>query len=300
MSVFKVPGLARLLEPALATVVALAAEEQPSQPLSFDDVFIVKYSARAGEQASLGLHVDGSAMSFQIALNSESETSGYSGGGIYLQPSDCVIGLAAGEAVSFPGQLLHGGAAIRSGVRYILVGFGRTTGTGGAGGSAAMGGGQVYDQPPAHTTAGGGAAFTVADRAPWLPSLEESPEESHHYLSASVTWTGCRGDSLSGGEFEVGVDSTVDDVGHVWLRRTATAAAQQCVMMELHPQTSQIALPLPRGFVAAHRMLLFIFPPHHTYTAAPLVPPSPRVVKERATEEAAHALGGGMLGFLEL
>ena len=42
--------------------------------MSFDDVFIVKYSAKTGEQASLGLHVDGSAMSFQIALNSETES----------------------------------------------------------------------------------------------------------------------------------------------------------------------------------------------------------------------------------
>jgi hypothetical protein len=81
VAVDKVAGMRRLIDPALRRVEALAAREATafggggggggagySGGLVFDDVFVVKYDATAGRggQRSLGLHVDGSEMSFQV------------------------------------------------------------------------------------------------------------------------------------------------------------------------------------------------------------------------------------------
>ena len=102
-----------------------------------------------------GMHLDGSVVSFQVALNrgdqpsegtlhcpQEKEDKGaaaavvgadvtgaelerqqhsFTGGGTYLQPLDCVVSLSRGEALTFPGQLLHGGVGLTSGVRYALL-----------------------------------------------------------------------------------------------------------------------------------------------------------------------------------
>ena len=80
VAVDKVAGMRRRIDPALRRVEALAAREATAfgggggggagyrGGLVFDDVFVVKYDATAGRggQRSLGLHVDGSEMSFQV------------------------------------------------------------------------------------------------------------------------------------------------------------------------------------------------------------------------------------------
>ena len=88
--------------------------------LRFRDLFFVKYEARDGEQTDLPLHRDGSLLSFNILLNSETE---FEGGGTLVKPMNKVFHLQRGDAFLHSGQVLHGGNAVTKGVRYILVGF---------------------------------------------------------------------------------------------------------------------------------------------------------------------------------
>uniref|UniRef100_A0A7S4BK02 Fe2OG dioxygenase domain-containing protein n=1 Tax=Chrysotila carterae TaxID=13221 RepID=A0A7S4BK02_CHRCT len=110
-------ALAKKLLPALASRYPAAAPK-PSK-LRVLDCFLVRY--RAGEQPSLPTHSDQSLLSFTIALNDPRE---YEGGGTSFP----TLGLAldapnAGHAVLFPGKLLHGGAEITRGTRYVIVLF---------------------------------------------------------------------------------------------------------------------------------------------------------------------------------
>jgi hypothetical protein len=88
--------------------------------LTFRELFYVKYEARAGEQAELPLHCDGSVLSFNILLNPRSE---FSGGGTYFEEANTTIHIEQGEAVVHSGKVRHAGAAVTSGRRMILVGF---------------------------------------------------------------------------------------------------------------------------------------------------------------------------------
>lgn len=83
------------------------------------DGFIVKYDAKGG-QAELKPHRDGSVLSFNIALNSADD---FEGGGTWFDSLDNPIKIDEGEIVSHASALLHGGQAITSGFRYILVCF---------------------------------------------------------------------------------------------------------------------------------------------------------------------------------
>lgn len=100
------------------------------------DGFVVKYDAKNG-QKELRPHRDGSVLSFNIALNPSHQ---YVGGGTWfaaptlsssgevmnsdsMQDSGTVIQLEQGHMVSHASALLHGGHAISSGIRYILVAF---------------------------------------------------------------------------------------------------------------------------------------------------------------------------------
>jgi predicted 2-oxoglutarate/Fe(II)-dependent dioxygenase YbiX len=92
------------------------------QNLRVADGFIVKYDANQG-QRELKPHRDGSVLSFNIALNPSNQ---YEGGGTWfasLAESKNVIQLQQGEMMSHASALLHGGHAITSGMRYILVAF---------------------------------------------------------------------------------------------------------------------------------------------------------------------------------
>lgn len=87
--------------------------------LRVHDVFIVKYDAAQG-QRSLPVHVDQSSYSFTIALNGVSE---YEGGGTWFEDLKQSIRVDCGQVLAFPGDLLHGGAELTSGVRYIIAAF---------------------------------------------------------------------------------------------------------------------------------------------------------------------------------
>jgi len=112
------------------------------------------------------------------------------------QPLDCVVSLSIGEALTFPGQLLHGGAALASGVRYVLVGFGNRK-TGSTSKADIVGVGETYDYPADVST---GAAYRVVEgtaRGPRIVALPASPHsvavqaEQQHHLGISVAWDGC-------------------------------------------------------------------------------------------------------------
>ena len=96
------------------------------------ELFVVKYEA--GMQTSLAPHRDGTIstlLSANIALNlgcGEHPTlqppCAFLGGGTQLsQFDDVVVSAPTGAAVTHPSKMLHGGAKIESGVRFLLVGF---------------------------------------------------------------------------------------------------------------------------------------------------------------------------------
>ena len=123
--------LATRLFPMLAGCFPLLAGGRPLLPddLRVHDAFIVRYDARAGGPGSTSLpeHSDTSALSISLALN-EGGGVDYSGGGTLvaaLRDTPCggVVEARTGHAVAFAGPLRHGGEAVTSGVRMVLVLF---------------------------------------------------------------------------------------------------------------------------------------------------------------------------------
>eukprot|EP01047_Picozoa_sp_COSAG01_P003491 COSAG01_NODE_104_length_26171_cov_96.617612_17_plen_586_part_00 len=114
------------LRPTLAVLEKLMSSQRGknADQITFRDVFVVKYDSDNGGQQSLKLHVDDSVVSFQLALNAHG--TDFTGGGTYFQSMDCIAALQMGECITFPGKLIHGGAVVTAGVRYILVGFGKS------------------------------------------------------------------------------------------------------------------------------------------------------------------------------
>ena len=87
------------------------------------DLFIVKYEAVEGAQASLGLHTDGSIISFNVLLSAPSE---FAGGGTFFKHLGKTIGppqVDQGGCVVHDGKYPHAGVAITAGRRCVLVGF---------------------------------------------------------------------------------------------------------------------------------------------------------------------------------
>lgn len=91
-----------------------------TKQMTFRELFYVKYEARNGECAELGIHCDGSVLSFNILLNDASE---FTGGGTFFEASGETIRIAQGDAVVHSGKVRHAGAPVLSGKRLILVGF---------------------------------------------------------------------------------------------------------------------------------------------------------------------------------
>ena len=84
---------------------------------------IVKYVA--GERASgIGLHSDGSELSFVCALN-----DGFEGGGTYFRKDGRVYVPPTGSVLYFCGRWVHAGVPVTRGVRYVLTGFFTIDGT---------------------------------------------------------------------------------------------------------------------------------------------------------------------------
>ena len=91
---------------------------QDPERLRIFDVFVVKYNSE--QQSYLSVHRDSSLISVTVALNDQGE---FEGGGMWVEPLDQVVNLEKGHAVTFASNIRHGGHRVRSGLRYILVGF---------------------------------------------------------------------------------------------------------------------------------------------------------------------------------
>lgn len=124
-----VPEVEAMIREALFVRVLrpLAAHYLPPpvlpEHLEMIDLFYVKYSAAAGEQAGLNLHTDGSLFSFNVLLNDPAD---FEGGGTHFEPTTSAPHTCRptrGSAVAHSGHVEHAGLPITSGERYILVGF---------------------------------------------------------------------------------------------------------------------------------------------------------------------------------
>lgn len=88
-----------------------------------------------GLQDELNVHRDGSMVSFNLALSSSSSigdgeeadpntnTNTYEGGGTYFRLLDDIIKIDQGDILIHDSGLMHGGAKITKGKRYLIVGF---------------------------------------------------------------------------------------------------------------------------------------------------------------------------------
>ncbi|CAM9664192.1 unnamed protein product [Scytosiphon promiscuus] len=103
------------LFPALAANFGLRAG---ARRVFVHDAFVVRYEE--GKQRHLPLHRDQSTHSFTIALNGLDE---YTGGGTFFPCLGRSLRPAEGHALSFRGDILHGGDPLISGVRYIIACF---------------------------------------------------------------------------------------------------------------------------------------------------------------------------------
>ncbi|TYZ64921.1 hypothetical protein PybrP1_001144 [[Pythium] brassicae (nom. inval.)] len=91
-----------------------------SKQIAFRELFYVKYEARRGERAELGVHCDGSVLSFNVLLNPASE---FAGGGTFFEATGETVRIAQGDAVAHSGKVRHAGAPVLDGRRLLLVGF---------------------------------------------------------------------------------------------------------------------------------------------------------------------------------
>ena len=114
---FRNDALPSVVYPFLAEHYGFAAPD----PSAFRvvDAFVVKYNATAG-QKELRPHRDGSVVSFNIALNPLTD---YQEGGTWFAGLGDAIRSDKGHLLTHASAQLHGGHAITSGVRYILVAF---------------------------------------------------------------------------------------------------------------------------------------------------------------------------------
>jgi len=91
--------------------------------LRVHDAFVVRYEAEGG-QAWLPPHRDQGMLSLTLALNEPPE---FEGGGTAFEGEGggegLCVGLGTGQALLFPSQAMHGGAAITRGRRYIIAAF---------------------------------------------------------------------------------------------------------------------------------------------------------------------------------
>ena len=105
-----------VLFPLLASIYHLKVSD-----LYMQDLFAVKYDAETnGAQRGLIEHADSSHLSFNVALSSQ---TAYTGGGTKFALLDNIIKVDEGAVLLHPSRLYHSGEEVKSGLRYILVGF---------------------------------------------------------------------------------------------------------------------------------------------------------------------------------
>ncbi|KAH9102912.1 hypothetical protein AeMF1_020627 [Aphanomyces euteiches] len=109
------------LNSRLFPAIRAAYDLTESTQLSFRDLFYVKYEAAGPSvQNDLGLHCDGSILSFNILLN---DAQSFQGGGTYFEATQSTVKIQQGQAVVHSGRVMHGAAPVLDGKRLILVGF---------------------------------------------------------------------------------------------------------------------------------------------------------------------------------
>lgn len=108
-------ALTQRLFPKLATCYSLDIET-----FRFRDLFFVKYDTSKGAQRGVGIHRDGSNLSFNVLLNNATD---FEGGGTFIEQNQETYLIDKGEALVHSGKLRHSGVSITSGRRCILVGF---------------------------------------------------------------------------------------------------------------------------------------------------------------------------------
>lgn len=78
---------------------------------------VLKYEAASGNDY-LGVHHDGSLLTFLIGLNGLDK---YEGGGTFMEALEGAVRYEAGHLCCHPGIVRHGGDKVTSGVRYVLA-----------------------------------------------------------------------------------------------------------------------------------------------------------------------------------
>lgn len=78
---------------------------------------VIKYDSSTCDDY-LGVHHDGSLMTFLIGLN---ELDDYKGGGTFIEPLGKSIRYGRGQLLCHPGIIRHGGDKVTDGVRYVLA-----------------------------------------------------------------------------------------------------------------------------------------------------------------------------------
>lgn len=115
-----VPRLHTTLLPTMAALFELSVSRLVTR-----EIFIVKYSADG--QPELQEHRDKCLLSFNILL---SDPSDFEGGGTHLTALGKTVHLReTGDVFMHCGQMLHGGAKVTRGTRYIIVAFVEVTGS---------------------------------------------------------------------------------------------------------------------------------------------------------------------------
>lgn len=80
-------------------------------------IVILKYNA---SQPRTDVHTDPALFAFTVAL---SPSAGYEGGGTYFEHINRTVHMDQGFVTFRPGAVRHAGAAIGSGLRYVIGGF---------------------------------------------------------------------------------------------------------------------------------------------------------------------------------
>lgn len=88
-----------------------------SSTLRAHSVAILKYNA---SHPRTDVHVDDALFAFTIAL---SPSDAFEGGGTYFEHLDAVVEMEQGHVTFRPGAVRHAGAAVTSGLRYVVGGF---------------------------------------------------------------------------------------------------------------------------------------------------------------------------------
>ena len=118
-----VPALANVSAAVKARVFPLLRERFSlgGEAKEVNDLFLIRYRGDdASAQSELKMHTDGSTLSFSIALSAPTD---FGGGGIDFDLLPAPIRELQGSLVLHPSRLMHRGATVINGTRYVLVGF---------------------------------------------------------------------------------------------------------------------------------------------------------------------------------